>query len=211
MKAYVVGKYLGLFFECVVSTLQLLHLLLGGVVLSHIGPLCGNGLQRTAVTQDFFIEKLEGNQNKYTHTFTVVYLSPVGGSGKHMYGIPIILEEHQKKKKSWITWRLLCKQKKNPDWFSYHYDVLPWSFPGWLSCLSSQSIVCLSSSASPPLGSSTTQTDPRPPDSWSTATERPPVDCDNRHNDVTVAACRATDRHKQTHTNVHVACKRSLI
>lgn len=52
-------KYLGLFFEGVVSTLQLLHLLLGSVVFSHIGPLCGNGLQRTAVTQYLFIEKLE--------------------------------------------------------------------------------------------------------------------------------------------------------
>lgn len=59
MKPYVVGKNLGLFFEGVVSTLQLLHLLLGSVVLRHIGPLCGNGLQRTAVTQYFFIEKLE--------------------------------------------------------------------------------------------------------------------------------------------------------
>lgn len=68
MKAYVVGEYLGLFFERVVSTLQLLHLLLGSVVFSHIGPLCGNGLQRTAVTQYFFIEELEGNQNKYTHS-----------------------------------------------------------------------------------------------------------------------------------------------
>ena len=52
-------KYLGLFFEGVVSTLQLLHLLLGSVVFSHIGPLCGDGLQRTAVTQYFFIKKLE--------------------------------------------------------------------------------------------------------------------------------------------------------
>lgn len=59
IKLYIVGNNLGLFFECVVSALQLLHLLLGSVVLHHIGPLCGNGLQRTAVTQDFFIEKLE--------------------------------------------------------------------------------------------------------------------------------------------------------
>ena len=58
-KPYALGKYLGLFFEGVVSTLQLLHLLLGSVVFSHIGPLCGNGLKRTAVTQYFFIEKLE--------------------------------------------------------------------------------------------------------------------------------------------------------
>lgn len=55
----VFSRYLGLFFEGVISTLQLLHLLLGSVVFSHVGPLCGNGLQRTAVTQYFFIEKLE--------------------------------------------------------------------------------------------------------------------------------------------------------
>lgn len=59
MELYAVGKNLGLFFEGVVSALQLLHLLLGSVVLRHIGTLCGNGLQGTAVTQYFFIEKLE--------------------------------------------------------------------------------------------------------------------------------------------------------
>lgn len=50
--------YLGLVFEVVVSTLQLLHLLLGSAVFSHVGPLSGDGLQRTAVTQYFLIQKL---------------------------------------------------------------------------------------------------------------------------------------------------------
>lgn len=68
MKPYVMGKNLGLFFESVVSTLQLLHLLLSSVVFSHVGPLCGNGLQRTAVTQYLFIEKLELNKNTCTHS-----------------------------------------------------------------------------------------------------------------------------------------------
>lgn len=50
--------YLGLVFEVVVSTLQLLHLLLGSAVFSHVGALSGDGLQRTAVTQYFLIQKL---------------------------------------------------------------------------------------------------------------------------------------------------------
>lgn len=62
-KLYVLGKHLSLFFEGVVSTLQLLHLLLCCVVFSHIGTLCGNGLQRTAMTQYFLIEKLERKEN----------------------------------------------------------------------------------------------------------------------------------------------------
>lgn len=63
MKPYVLGKHLSFFFEGVESTLQLLHLLLCRVVFSHIGTLCGNGLQRTAVTQYFLIEKLERKEN----------------------------------------------------------------------------------------------------------------------------------------------------
>ena len=59
MKPYVEGKYLGLLFQSVVSTLQLLHFLLGSVVFSHVGPLRGDGLQRTVVAQYFLIEELE--------------------------------------------------------------------------------------------------------------------------------------------------------
>lgn len=62
-KMYVLSKHLSLFFEGVVSTLQLLHLLLCRVVFSHIGTLCGNSLQRTAMTQYFLIEKLERKEN----------------------------------------------------------------------------------------------------------------------------------------------------
>lgn len=56
-------RYLGLVCEVVVSTLQLLHLLLGGTMFSHAGPLCGDGLQRAAVTQHLFIEELERNND----------------------------------------------------------------------------------------------------------------------------------------------------
>lgn len=63
MKKGVLVKHLSLFFEGVVSTLQLLHLLLCCAVFSHIGTLCGDGLQRTAVAQYFLIEKLEGKEN----------------------------------------------------------------------------------------------------------------------------------------------------
>lgn len=59
MKQCVVDMYLSLFFKSVVSTLQLLHLLLGRVVFSHVGTFCGNGLQRAAVTQHFLIKKLQ--------------------------------------------------------------------------------------------------------------------------------------------------------
>lgn len=51
-------NHLGLIFKGVVSTLQLQYLLLGRVMFSHIGPLCCNGIQRTAVIQYLFIEKL---------------------------------------------------------------------------------------------------------------------------------------------------------
>lgn len=53
------GRYLSLFFQGVVSTLQLLHLLLGCVMLCHVGAFCGNGLQRTAMAQNLLIEKLK--------------------------------------------------------------------------------------------------------------------------------------------------------
>lgn len=87
----------------------------------------------------------------------------------------------------------------------YYQAVIPWFFPGLRSCLSSLSTVCLSSSASPPRGPSTTQTGLRPPDSWSIATERPPVDCDNQQNVINTQATK-------THTEyTHASCTHKLL
>ena len=59
MKPQVVDTYLSFFFEGVISALQLLHLLLGRGVFSHVGTFCGDGLQRTTVAQYFLIKKLK--------------------------------------------------------------------------------------------------------------------------------------------------------
>lgn len=47
--------------EAVVSALQLLHLLPGGAVFGHAGPLRGDGLQGAAVTQHLLVKELQGN------------------------------------------------------------------------------------------------------------------------------------------------------
>lgn len=151
-------RYLGFVSEVVVSTLQLLHLLLGGAVFGHGGPLRGDGLQRAAVTQHLFIEELDRSNDKRLEiclhcrcssevqwvtdteaepefsSVTVNILQSVRNASRRRTGSSF-----------WFIYRFTAGKPCQIFFSLYKCCVIPLSCPSLPSCPSSQRTVCPSS------------------------------------------------------------------